>query len=178
MSSVRNQMSEQLRQSLAPLIKRYQGLEKREQLMVSVLGFVFIVFCLYWLVWAPIVAKRNHAQQNYQAHQQVYEWIHEHEDLIRRNKGSTQSQSIRDTNKDVLTLVNEQAGRSNVALRSFSPESDNKLRLQLEQQEFTQVMQWLYTLEQSYGIEVGNIDISAGSAPGTVNVRATLQRDN
>src|SRR5699024_11581 len=155
-----------------------QGLAKREQVAVSVLAVVFVVFCVYWVLWSPIVAKRESAQNNYLAHQQIYQWIHDHEALIRGARGATQQQhSTRDSDKDVLTVVNSTASQTGIVLRSFSPEGKNKLRFQLEQQEFTLVMQWLYALEQDYGIQVGNIDISAGNNPGTVNVRATLQRD-
>lgn len=179
MSSLVNNVKATLNHHLSPVKRWHQGLAKREQIAVSVLAIVFVVFCLYWMVWAPIVAKHESAQQNYLAHQQIYEWIHEHEELIRNNRdGSTHQKPAQNSNRDVLTIVNNAASSSGIVLRSFSPEGNNKLRLQLEQQQFTLVMQWLYELEQNYGIEVGNIDISAGNAPSTVNVRATLQRDN
>ncbi len=174
LTTVKKSMDEYLQ----PAKQWYRGLAQREQMAVSILGVVAVVFCLYWLLWSPLMTKRDDAKQRYVAQQQLLEWMQEHESLIRGAQRTTSGTTrIQPSDKDVLTLVNSSAASAGVVLRSFSPEGNNKLRLQLEQQEFIRVMQWLYELEQSYGIEVSNIDISAGNLPSTVNVRATLERD-
>lgn len=172
------QWRETLQHYGAPIQRWYKSLAPREQWAVLALGVVFLVFCLYTLVFSPVMKARDTAKQSYEARQQVYEWIQAHSELIKQqggNSGAGASQ-YRDTNKDVLTVVNATAREAEVTLRSFTPEGNHKLRLQLEQQEFTRVMQWLYQLEQHYGIAVETIDISAANSPGTVNVRATLER--
>lgn len=179
MSSFIHNLQASLRKYSAPLIQWYRSLAQREQIAVGTLAVVFVVFFGYWLLWAPLANNLITAKQNYVAHQQVYEWVYEHGALIRNSDKQTGTTlAVQDRNKDVLTIVNSTATQHRLVLRSFSPEGPNKLRFQSEQQEFTAVMQWLYQLDESYGIKVTAIDISAGNVVGTVNVRATLERDN
>lgn len=179
MSRLLNNLPASLRKYTAPLVQWFGSLAQREQLAVGALAIVFSIFCGYWLLWAPLVNNLMSAKQNYVAHQQVYEWIYEHGTLIKHSgKQTGTGLAVQDRNKDVLTIVNSTATQHRLVLRSFTPEGPNKLRFQSEQQEFTAVMQWLHQLDESYGIKVTAIDISAGSVVGTVNVRATLERDN
>lgn len=179
MNSLIHNLQAMLGKHIAPLAQWYRSLVQREQIAVAALAVVFGVFCAYWLLWAPLANSLTTAKKNYVAHQQVYEWIYEHGSLIRNSdKQIGTTQASQDRNKDVLTIVNSTATQHQLVLRSFSPEGPNKLRFQSEQQEFTAVMQWLYQLDENYGIKVTAIDISAGGVAGTVNVRATLERDS
>src|SRR5699024_12541224 len=59
----------------SPAKQWYRGLAQREQMAVSILGVVVVVFCLYWLLWSPLMAKRDNAQQRYVTQQQLLEWM-------------------------------------------------------------------------------------------------------
>lgn len=168
-----------LQETTAPLMHKYQQLAERERLAVSALGAVLILCLLYWLLWAPLQAKHAEAKNSYLNQQRVLTWMQEHQAVIAQSRRQSSSgKTSKDTNKDVLSIVNSTAAQQRVQMRSFSPSGNNKLAFQLEQQPFVAVMEWLYELESTYAVEVVNIDISATATAGKVNVRASVERKN
>ncbi|HLR17783.1 MAG TPA: type II secretion system protein M [Alcanivoracaceae bacterium] len=168
---------DKIRATLAPYINKYQQLEARERLALTVLAAVLCLCVAYWLVWSPLNAKHNAAKNNYLAQQRILTWMQDHEGVIKQSRSSAAGAGIlKDSHKDVLSIANSTSAQQGVQLRSFSPSGANKLSFQLEQQEFVAVMKWLYELESTYGIEVASIDISNTANPGKVNVRANIER--
>lgn len=166
-----------IQQTLAPLLGKYHQLAERERLAVSALGAVLLLCLVYWLMWAPLQAKHAEAKSSYASQQRVLAWMKEHQTVISKARSqSNNSRANKDSHKDVLSITNSTANKHSVQMRSFSPNGANKLTFQLEQQTFISVMEWLFELENSYGIEVVSIDISSTATPGKVNVRASLER--
>ena len=53
----------------------YASREAREQMVLKVLAAVVVFVVLYWLIWAPSLAARDQARQQYVANMQTLEWI-------------------------------------------------------------------------------------------------------
>ena len=53
----------------------YASREAREQIVLKVLAVVALFVVLYWLIWAPSLAARDQARQQYVANMQTLEWI-------------------------------------------------------------------------------------------------------
>ena len=74
-----------------------------------------------------------------------------------------------------VARVNAGASKAGIALKGASPEGENAVRVQLEDQPFAAVVGWLDTMAREYGGQIKSINSTPGNATGTVSVRATLQ---
>jgi general secretion pathway protein M len=70
--------------------------------------------------------------------------------------------------------INQSASDAGLALKGFTPQGDQSVRVDLEQQPFAAVMAWFGKLQQS-GIHPSNVVISSTSEAGLVNVSVTLE---
>ena len=62
-----------------------------------------------------------------------------------------------------------------VAVKRYENESENKLRVWLENVPFDKMVRWLDQLETRYGLVIVNIAIDAEKEPGLVTAKLVLQ---
>ena len=75
----------------------------------------------------------------------------------------------------LLSVASNVAKNHELSFTRFEPDSDQRVRLWLENVKFNSVVSWLGEMEQSQGVSATDISVDGGTAPGYVNVRLTLQ---
>lgn len=155
---------------LQQLEQWYASREPREQLILKVLAVVLVVVLLYWLLLAPSLAARNRAQQQYISNVQTRDWI------------EANSLAINAARKDGKGLpanwvseVSRSANSFGLTLKGFTPDGNRSVRIEMEDQQASQVVLWLQSL-QEMGVVLSNLEMTPGDKSGMATVRATLQQ--
>lgn len=162
---------QQLRQRLKPVVQWYESREPREQRVLQVLGAVLIAVLIYWVLWAPSVNARNQAQQRYIANMQTLSWIEANAGAVRAAAGGKQSSLPRNW----VSEVSRSANAYGLTLKGFTPEGNQSVRIQMEEQPAGQSILWLQSLQEK-GVQIANLEMTPGEKSGTATVRATLQQ--
>jgi len=159
----------------------FEKLGKRDQLMVIILGFIFSVFVLYSIVWAPISTSVENAKKSYQEEYALLSWMKAQEANVlegRKNPGNKRSVG----NESLLALVNNKAQHFSLPLKRYEPDGDNKLRVWLESVPFDTVMLWMNTLSVNKGLSISSVSIDAEqgrggeSKKGVVSVKVVFEK--
>ncbi|PJN95555.1 hypothetical protein CNY89_07780 [Amaricoccus sp. HAR-UPW-R2A-40] len=75
----------------------------------------------------------------------------------------------------VPSIVTETATQFGMTIRRIEPEDDGA-RLTIDDADFADVLSWLQTLEDGYGLRVVAVKMDRGSAPGMVHASLTVRR--
>lgn len=150
----------------------WQERAPREQQVLQLLGLALVVFLLFVLLWQPLWSARNEARARYLSAHQTYDWMQSNAAAIQHARAS--SQQTRSSNSDWVMNINQSAAAAGLALKGFTPEGSNNVRVVLEKQPFATVLAWFATLKQTAGVVPANVQISATHDAGLVNVQVTL----
>lgn len=155
----------------------YWALPSRDRIVVNVVGFFMVFALVYMTIWTPMKDSADQAVLKWQSKQAILDWIRANETTARSiNSNNRSSASVGQRGgQSLLTVVNSSAQRSNIALKRFEPDGDDKLRVWLESVNFNNAINWLNTLKNEYGISVSNISVEAHGAPGVVDVKIVFK---
>lgn len=151
----------------------YASREAREQTVLKVLAGVAFFVVLYWLIWAPSLAARDQARQQYVANMQTLEWINANSDAVQAARANS-SNGGSSLSGNWVSDVSRSADDFGLTLKGFSPDGNRSVRIQLEDQPAAQTVLWLQSLQEK-GVQLGNLEMTPGGKSGTATVRATLQ---
>ncbi len=166
-------LTEQLHSRLAPVRVWFEQREPREQMALRVLAIALALTLLWLLIWQPLQHGHQSAVDDYQRNARLKTWIEDNSNAVR---GAAQANGKVTAGADWIAQLSRSADNSGVALRGFSPEGEQSVRIQIEAQPFAEVLSWLQQLENEQGIGVANAEFSSTSSPGLINLRATLKR--
>ena len=159
----------------------FARLSKRDQAAAVILVVFLSAFMLYSLLWAPLNASVEKAKKQYHAEQSLLAWMKAQESnvLAARKSGN---KALASANVSLLTLVNDEARRSALALKRYEPDGDNKLRVWLEDVPFDVVIIWMNTLVIDKGLNISSATVDAEqgrggqSKSGYVNVKVVFEK--
>lgn len=176
MATTLNETRERLSKALQPGLRRlgnwWEERAPSERRILLLLGFVLVVFILYSLLWQPMLTARNQARSDYVAARQTYNWMAANASAIDAVRGH--SQGAVSANNHWVRNINQSAAAAGLALKGFTPQGNQSVRVALEAQPFANVMQWFSQLRQQAGVAPASVVISASNSPGRVNVQVTL----
>lgn len=161
------------RELLEPAQAWYLSREPREQLVIRLLA-VLVALSLAWLlIWQPLHSGRDQARRQWIEAEQTRNWIEENREAVRQARSRAAGD---DSGEDWIGGLNARAAEYQVSLKGYTPEGNNRVRVLLEDQSFSNVMVWLQALQNEAGVSASSLEISEGSREGSVNIRATLER--
>ena len=166
-------LTEQLQGRLAPARVWFEQREPREQLALRVLAMALGLTLLWLLIWQPLRHGHQDAVADYQRNSRLKAWIEDNSHAVR---GAGKNAARTGAGADWIAQLSRSADGAGVALRGFSPEGEQAVRIQIEAQPFAEVLGWLQQLESQQGIRVANAEFSSTSSSGLINLRATLKR--
>lgn len=156
---------------LKPVIEWYQGRAPQEQRILQWLALIAAVLLMIIAIWMPAWNIRSTQLSEYQSQQKLLTWIQSNETQIRQTKSNASGQpSLGD---DWIAGLSRSATDSSVTIKSFNPEGNNSVRVQLENQAFAAAFNWLQKLS-GLGIQVVSAEFTPGQEEGRVNLRASL----
>lgn len=174
------QMPNEMARYLTPLSLKlqhwWQERAPREQQVLRLLGVMLVVFLVYALIWQPVMQARSEARARYLSAHQTYDWMQANAAAIhaaRKQDGASPSGA-----SDWVMNINQSAAAAGLALKGFTPEGSDSVRVVLEKQPFATVLAWFETLKKSDAVVPASVQISATSDAGLVNVQVTLTGSN
>lgn len=153
--------------------RRYDSLADNERLLVNVVGILILLALIYLLLVAPAQRSVSEAQMKLAGQQNLLTWMKENESLAR--EAATGGGRVTKTDQPLQTIVTSTAGPLGVAVKRYENESENKLRVSLENVSFDKMVRWLDQLENRYGLSIVNIAVDAENEPGLVTAKLVLQ---
>lgn len=151
------------------------GLGARDRFLLLAGGVVIAIALLYGLVWKPLgdrVASLRVAVVDQAA---LLQWMQGTAQDIRQLRG--QQRPGAGERASLLSLTDRTARERGLgaAIRRVEPEGGDKVRIQLEQAPFDDMVGWLELLISRHGVRIEIISIDARDQAGLVNARLTLQ---
>jgi len=154
-----------------------EGLAPRERLMVMAAAAVVALLLVYALIWAPLRGAYVDLRDNVAGQRDTAVWMQENAQLLARLKGSSApAQGL--GGQSLLSLADStaRAGGLASALKRVEPEGGDSVKVWLEGASFDQLIQWLGSLAERYGISADTVSMErVADAAGRVNARLTLQ---
>ncbi|MGC1508437.1 type II secretion system protein M [Ketobacter sp. MCCC 1A13808] len=157
-----------------PIRRRYDSLEEMERWVVNgiVVLLVLVLVCLVLIV--PAKNSLSEAEMKLAAQQNLMQWMQQNEPAARlaaRGGSSTVG-----TDQPLQSIVTSTAPSMGVTVKRFEPESDDKLRVWLENVSFDKTARWLHQLENRYGVRIVNISVDAEREQGLINAKLVLNK--
>jgi general secretion pathway protein M len=154
-----------------------ESLAPRERLMVMAAAVVVALLLVYALIWSPLRGGYVELRDTVAGQRDTAVWMQESAQLLAQLKRSgTSSQGL--GGQSLLSLADStaRAGGLAGALKRVEPEGGNSVRVWLEGAAFDQLIQWLGSLAERYGISADTVSMErVADAAGRVNARLTLQ---
>lgn len=158
----------------------YQGLAPRERMAVIAGSIAVVIALFYYGLWHPLNSGLDTAREQVASKTNQTRWmlgIRNEARLLQANGTQTQ---IKGRDDSLLSIV-DQTSRANGlgdAVRRIQPGQDGKATVSLQQANFNQMLFWLRTLQQDYGIRASELTLSRDDdKPGNVEARLTLVRN-
>jgi len=155
-----------------------QWLEKlnpRERLIVFGGGIGLLVIGLYLFAWEPLVEDVSNLKTSVQSQQELYKWMQKSSaevkslrgsGVVRRGKGGSILSIVSSTVKPVLKGAKIKGG--------IAEDSKKRVKLQIEQASFDDVIRWLGRLQQRNGVQVVQFYSEQSEQPGRVDIKLLL----
>jgi general secretion pathway protein M len=151
------------------------GLGTRERYLLIAGGGLLLVLLLYALAWRPFSGRVEQLRDTVQEQRALEQWMEGAAAEVRQLRG-TQGAN-RAAGQSLLSLADRTARQNGLgpAIKRVEPEGTDKVRLQLEQAPFDDLMTWIETLVSQYHARIDTVTVEARDQPGVVNARVILQ---
>lgn len=171
MNSLISQWRDAFSKGIQPAVVWYESREDREKMVLQLLGATVIALLLFSVVWMPAWNVRGNQMAQWHSQAKLLSWMQLNELQVRsRQQSGGKTSSAGD---DWIAGLSRSAGLSSVTIKSFNPEGNNSVRVQLENQAFSSAYSWLQSLAAN-GIYVVSAEFLPGTDDGRVNLRASL----
>ncbi|MGI3130038.1 type II secretion system protein GspM [Halopseudomonas pachastrellae] len=155
----------------------WAGLAARERLILMVGGAVLALIVFWIAIWEPLVQGRSALRAEVARLSAEAVWMDQVADDVRRRARLAPASTSVPAQGSVLTLIEVSANAAGLrqALSRVQPEGAGA-RLSFDQVGFDPLMSWLADLESRQGLQVTQLSIDVGEAPGQVAARILLER--
>ena len=148
----------------------FNNLESREKYLVMIAGFLIILVLPYQVIWKPFTESIESSTIKVEAQKKQFVTMQQQANKIRalRGAGAVAAQTGRQFLNNAINTAAKKNNLSN-ALKIKS-DSNNNLRVSLDNVPFDSVMNWLDQLSTKNGVVVSKISIDRQPTVGRVNV--------
>jgi len=166
-------LGQQLRVRIAesPLWLRWQRLQPRERLSLSLLGAFLLVVLFYLLLWQPAQQRAHDARIAYEQARELHGYLEQNTELARQ---MSRSQPVSLAPEQLQGLVTDSAQQNGLSIESFDNGNDGSLQVTLPGASYATLLRWFDAL-QAAGASLGEVSISQvgeGVVDARVSVRA------
>lgn len=151
------------------------GLQASERRTLTVGGIALTLIMIYFGGWVPLQEGAANLEVQVQEQRVLKRWMEHSAAEVQqlRRGGGGQGQAA---GQSLLSLVDQTArgGVIGPSLKRVEPEGESGVKVWLEQAAFDDMMGWLVSLEQQYGLTVATITIER-QAVGRVDAHMTLR---
>ena len=153
------------------------GLEPRERRVLAAGAAALVILALYGLVWQPLSGGLGRLRTEVRAQTGTLQWMEGAAGEVQRLRSADRSEQGRLGGHSLLAAVDQSAQAAGLsdALKRVEPEGSDRVRVWMDDAAFDQLVGWLGTLQDKYGVQSTIISVQRQDAPGRVNVRMTLK---
>lgn len=157
----------------------YAGLQQRERQMVVAATALIVLTLFYLMIWEPVHNGLDEQRLQYKNQRSTQSWMMQAADEARQLNTAGSRNVIRYGNQPVSLLVERSSITAGLKgnVRKIETSGDKGARVMLDAAPFDQMLLWLNTLRQQYGIFVSSASIDRNETTGAVNARLTLDRN-
>ena len=157
----------------------FESLQPRERLMVVLTSIVVVITLFYVAVWEPLHKGLQQELEKRDNLQASLAWMQGAAQEVRALRAAGVSGQRRNDNAPVSLTIEKTAASSGIKSKLGKLESSGKnaARARLDNVDFNQMILWLNTVEQNYGIAASSVNIESTDKPGIVNARISFSRD-
>lgn len=155
----------------------WTGLATGERRMLA-FGAPLALLLLGWaFVWHPLARKRVELTQDVQARQAALDYVERGAAEIARLRSAGRESRADRAGRSLLALADASARDAGLeaALRRVEPAGSDGVKVVFENVRFDDLIGWIETLSQGYGIETSDLSVDRADGVGIVNARVTLQ---
>ena len=155
----------------------FDGLERREQLLVSFAAVLAVFALVVILAIRPITSNMSRSEELVSDKRELLTEI----ERIAERAGPQRSAAAPSSGGDnqSLVVIVDRSTRSNGLapyLKRNQPDGANSIRIRFEAAPFDDVISWLGNMQAQHGLVTVNANIDKASQPGRVNCNLTLTR--
>lgn len=147
----------------------YGAQNPRDKRILKLLAGLLVLLVIYFLLISPALNANKAIKSKLASNVVLY-------DLIAKNAhrfGDVNTNSS--SQAPLLSLISQQAQRYGIGLSRYE-QSDQGVKIWLENVAFDQAIEWLENLKTQSGVLIKQINIDKQNLEGRVNLRATLNR--
>ena len=153
--------------SMTKVKQWFAGLSESEQRLLKIASVLFLVVSAYYAL-TTMSSYTSSAKVALKNQQELNDWAAVQIDIIQNSTSSLKPKGNNSTS--VTQAINVSAKRSGISIERLQPQSNDVIRVGLNEVEFKTLMNWLESLANQHDIRVMNIDV-AEAQPGIVKVR-------
>jgi len=157
----------------AELKEKFAALDKRDQIMLGVLALALALYILVGQLWLGIMDSRDLMAKRVAANDKLITWMQGSVNEIMSLKGGGSASAA--DRLSLSQLAQQAAKKSNLRMSRFQPKGDEG-QVWLDKVPFSDVLSFLVTLEQQYGVTVLSSSINTANQAGLVNARIKFQK--
>jgi len=152
----------------------YQSLQQREQNILLTGAVALGVLLVYAALLHPYISSKRALQEDVVERQQLLTWMRPAAVQIQSLRG--QQPSSLPAGQSLLAVVDKSAGDAGfgAALKQIQTGNDGSVRVQMQGAGFDNLVRWLGSLQQRYGISVRELTAQRSTSPGNVDAGITL----
>lgn len=168
--NLRQQMHVRLADS--PLWLRWQRLQPRERLSLTLLGAFLLVVLLYMLLWQPAQQRARDAQAYFQQERELHAYLEQNTELARQ---MSRSNPVSLAPEQLQGFVTQTAQQNGLTIESFDFGNDGSLQVTLPGAPYGTLLRWFDEL-QAAGATLAEVSISQ-AGEGIVDARVSFRAE-
>ena len=156
----------------------FDSLPPRERVMVSLTAVVVVITLFYIMLWEPVQKGLQQEIEKQRSLQTNLAWMQQAAQQVKALRASGVNTELLGNNTPVSLSIEKTAASSGIKSTLGKLESAGKdsARVRLDNVDFNQMMLWLDTLQNRYGIRASSVTIDQSDKPGLVNARINFSR--
>ena len=153
----------------------FMARSKSDRMVIVGIAVFTVLVAIYSLIWKPLADFQAASQIRHGKAQELADWIALNNTALREARqsgGATGDPS----EAGLIPLITNMANQTQLKLNRLKPENNGSVSVNLQEQSFSQVVEWLDGLESKHGITVARASIDQGEKSGYVNAQIRLAR--
>lgn len=155
----------------------WENISERERLMVGSAVIFLLVAGIYFFLFAPLAERFATLRETVPEKRQELAWMQGAAMEVRalQRGGSAKAEK---SGGSVMTIIDKSAKKLGLGkqLKRIEPDGQDGAKVWLEDVPHDDVMRWLHSLKNKYGVAPVSLSLEAGEAPGRIKARLTLTR--
>lgn len=150
----------------------YEGLSRRDQMLLLPTVLLVVLALIYMLVWKPIALAGQRLELSNQKSTKALGWMSEAVSELKSRRGGKVAST---GGASISALVDATLPAYKLVMKRYQPTSDQGARVWLEDAALPQVIAWLAALERERGMRLRTVSIVASATQGYVKTRVRLE---